>query len=109
MRALQSVFAQQLSRPSTVRLFLRSYSAVRAQRFPTCATSLMPAVIEKPSVKAVAGLEPEALWRYFAELTQIPRPSKHEEKCVTSDEGTQLRLYQYQVHFICSTRARAPG
>ena len=109
MRALQSAFAQQLSRPSTVRLFCRSYSALRAQRFPTCATSVMPAVIEKPLVKAVAGLEPEALWRYFAELTQIPRPSKHEGKCVTSDEGTQLCLYQNKVHFICSTRVHAPG
>lgn len=25
-------------------------------------------------------LQPQSLWKYFYELTQIPRPSKHEEK-----------------------------
>ena len=30
------------------------------------------------TVPALEGLEPEALWRYFGALTQLPRPSKHE-------------------------------
>jgi len=28
----------------------------------------------------IANLQPKNLWKYFYELTQIPRPSKHEEK-----------------------------
>lgn len=31
---------------------------------------------------ALEGLEPATLWRFFAQLSEIPRPSKHEEKCV---------------------------
>ncbi|KAF0218946.1 MAG: aminoacyl-histidine [Geobacteraceae bacterium] len=30
--------------------------------------------------EAIAGLKPELLWRYFAEIARIPRPSRHEEK-----------------------------
>jgi di/tripeptidase len=29
---------------------------------------------------AVQGLQPQALWDYFHDLTQIPRPSKFEDK-----------------------------
>ena len=29
---------------------------------------------------ALEGLQPEALWRHFGELSKIPRPSKHEER-----------------------------
>ena len=29
----------------------------------------------------LAGLEPANVWGFFNELTKIPRPSKHEEKC----------------------------
>jgi dipeptidase D len=29
---------------------------------------------------AVEGLKPELFWKYFAEISRIPRPSKHEEK-----------------------------
>ncbi len=31
------------------------------------------------STSAIAGLEPAALWKYFAELARIPRESKHEK------------------------------
>lgn len=34
------------------------------------------------SMSAVAELEPKTLWQFFERLSQIPRPSKHEEKCV---------------------------
>jgi dipeptidase D len=30
--------------------------------------------------EAIEGLKPELLWRYFAEVASIPRPSKHEER-----------------------------
>ena len=29
---------------------------------------------------AIDGLKPEPVWRYFAEIAKIPRPSKHEER-----------------------------
>jgi dipeptidase D len=29
---------------------------------------------------AVEGLQPELFWKYFAEISRIPRPSKHEER-----------------------------
>ncbi|KAI3439136.1 hypothetical protein D9Q98_001544 [Chlorella vulgaris] len=31
-------------------------------------------------VAALQGLQPEALWRHFGELSKIPRPSKHEDR-----------------------------
>lgn len=31
-------------------------------------------------MKAYENLQPASLWRYFSEINQIPRPSKHEEK-----------------------------
>lgn len=34
------------------------------------------------SVKTIEGLKPELLWHHFYELSQIPRPSKREEKAV---------------------------
>jgi dipeptidase D len=30
--------------------------------------------------EAIEGLKPELFWRYFAEISQIPRPSKHEKR-----------------------------
>ena len=30
--------------------------------------------------EAIEGLKPELFWRYFAEISRIPRPSKHEER-----------------------------
>ncbi|KAL9646415.1 hypothetical protein ABK040_006414 [Willaertia magna] len=34
------------------------------------------------SMKAIEGLKPAAVWKYFLNLSQIPRPSKKEEKVV---------------------------
>ncbi len=34
------------------------------------------------SEKAIKGLKPELLWQHFYELSQVPRPSKREEKAV---------------------------
>ncbi len=34
------------------------------------------------SAKAIEGLKPELLWQQFYELSQVPRPSKREEKAV---------------------------
>jgi dipeptidase D len=41
---------------------------------------------------AIDGLRPEPLWRYFAELSAIPRGSKHEEKATAYVAGVARRL-----------------
>lgn len=33
-----------------------------------------------PSDSITADLKPQKLWQYFAELSAIPRPSKHEQQ-----------------------------
>ena len=33
--------------------------------------------------EAIKGLQPELLWKYFAEISKIPRPSKHEKAIAT--------------------------
>lgn len=42
--------------------------------------------------KAIEGLKPEAVWRYFAEISKIPRCSKHEEKMIDYVTGVARRL-----------------
>ena len=53
--------------------------------FATLAQEDMPNKRLKTSMGPVdgplAGLEPANVWGFFNELTKIPRPSKHEEKC----------------------------
>jgi len=34
------------------------------------------------SKEAMKGLEPQSLWGFFYDITQIPRPSKFEDKYV---------------------------
>lgn len=41
---------------------------------------------------AIAGLEPAALWKYFAELSRIPRESKHEKAAGDWAERTAKKL-----------------
>ena len=54
----------------------RAPSAARARAMCTGAAAAPPPRVRAP--EALAGLEPAALWRFFGELTQIPRPSKKE-------------------------------
>ena len=41
---------------------------------------------------AIAGLEPQLVWKYFAEIAQIPRCSKHEERMTRYVLDTARRL-----------------
>lgn len=41
---------------------------------------------------AIQGLKPEGLWHYFAELSKIPRPSKHEEAAAVFVVDTARKL-----------------
>ncbi len=45
-------------------------------------------------VSAIDGLKPEPVWKYFAEIAKIPRPSKHEERMTkyVLDTATKLGL-----------------
>ena len=44
--------------------------------------------------KAIEGLQPALVWKYFAEIAKIPRPSKHEEAITkyVLDTAKKLRL-----------------
>ena len=44
------------------------------------------------SGKAIEGLKPEILWNRFYEITQIPRPSKKEEKILTILRAGQRKI-----------------
>lgn len=46
------------------------------------------------NLAAVANLEPAAVWRYFAELSAVPRPSKHEEQA-----RAHVRRFAEEHHF----------
>ena len=46
----------------------------------TAATAAKPITPLTMPETAVRGLQPQALWDYFYALTQIPRPSKFEDK-----------------------------
>jgi dipeptidase D len=39
--------------------------------------------VSDASAAAVCGLEPAAVWHWFGQLSQIPRPSKHEGRVLT--------------------------
>jgi dipeptidase D len=41
---------------------------------------------------AIEGLKPELVWKYFAEIARIPRPSKHEEAMTKYVLGTAKKL-----------------
>ena len=43
------------------------------------AVATTPSVLQMPE-SVVQGLQPQALWDFFQALTQIPRPSKFEDK-----------------------------
>jgi dipeptidase D len=46
------------------------------------------------SIEVIEGLNPKTLWRRFYEISQIPRPSKKEEKALKylKETGRELNL-----------------
>ncbi|EFJ42775.1 hypothetical protein VOLCADRAFT_97180 [Volvox carteri f. nagariensis] len=57
-----------------------------------------------------AGLQPELLWRYFKDLTQIPRPSKHEHRVLQylKDFAAERQL-TWQQDAVGNLVIRRPG
>lgn len=51
--------------------------------------------------EAIDGLKPELLWRHFAEIARIPRPSKHEERIARYVLATAERLGLYAAQDRC--------
>ncbi len=104
MRAalLSGALAHRLAQPRAVHILLRSPVRLSPVRLSAYSSSVTAATLleQRPGMavgaSAVAGLQPAALWKFFAELTQIPRPSKHEERCALSTGITFL-------HNCCST------
>ena len=71
--------------------YKQAASALIRRRFSSSTHTVKPTLIHAataapaaPAVNmpesAVQGLQPQALWDYFYALTQIPRPSKFEDK-----------------------------
>lgn len=66
----------------------RLTSTLRSLQGRTHSQAKEPKVIESSerdtshSMTVIAELQPKPLWEYFERLSQIPRPSKHEEKYV---------------------------
>ena len=74
----------------------RRIATVAAQAQGASASSSAPAAAMAPAAvvaagelpEALRGLQPEGLWRHFATLSSIPRPSKHEGRCVHAERST---------------------
>ena len=67
--------------------------------------SLAAKVITMPAAPtdggAVLGLKPKQLWTFFNQLSQIPRPSKHEHQCVTLSTSVSLPCYDMTINTMC--------
>jgi dipeptidase D len=50
--------------------------------------------LKQKDMSSIANLEPRRVWQHFYDITQIPRPSKHEQKAVAfvADFGKKLGL-----------------
>ena len=82
MRAVQAVIAQRLALPQELhKVLVRPEAQVKLRCVVCTARVMSPALAKKQQHdSATAGLQPLMLWKFFAELSQIPRPSKHEER-----------------------------
>ena len=76
LTASQSVHKQADTRVS-LKCLQSHLQAVRPSLCRAVATE--PPVVQMPE-NVVQGLQPQALWNFFQALTQIPRPSKFEDK-----------------------------
>ncbi|MBK8050249.1 MAG: M20/M25/M40 family metallo-hydrolase [Anaerolineales bacterium] len=63
-----------------------------------------------PLADAIADMEPQAVWQNFYDLTQVPRPSHHEEQATAflSNSGEQLGL-ETTVNDVGDVIIRKPG
>ena len=57
----------------------RNFGLYQSAEIPS-STNMTPSATSASLPDAIQGLAPESLWRFFAELSEIPRPSKHEGK-----------------------------
>ncbi|GLC42124.1 hypothetical protein PLESTM_001294000 [Pleodorina starrii] len=84
--------------------------------FYASASAMTPATSQRDSDKmtaaedVIAGLSPAPLWRYFKDLTQIPRPSKHEGRVLQylKDFAAERQL-AWQQDAVGNLVIRRPG
>ena len=54
---------------------------------------------------AIKGLKPEPLWHFFDGLSQLPRPSKHEDKCDLESRITDAEISGGLIYSCIAYRA----
>jgi triacylglycerol esterase/lipase EstA (alpha/beta hydrolase family) len=59
---------------------------------PAPAPGMNTATLPASTAEAITGLQPAAVWKLFAEMNTVPRPSKHEEKIVAHMAAVADRL-----------------
>jgi dipeptidase D len=67
-------------RPTSVPLSEEPAAHRTPQEQPATVEPVPPAASRVPLKEAVAGMDPQPVWQNFYDLTQIPRPSHHEEQ-----------------------------
>ncbi|DBA78247.1 TPA: hypothetical protein ACH3X2_008201 [Trebouxia sp. C0005] len=95
--------------PTVTRKCLSSGQSAKL-RIRTAATAAGPITVSTMPESAVQGLQPQALWDYFHDLTQIPRPSKFEDKVISYLQkfATQRKL-DYKQDSTGNMVIRRPG
>ena len=68
------------SRPTALLRRLAPRAVVVARRPSTMCASSTAAALTQRNVAVVEGLTPAPLWRFFAEVASLPRPSKQEDR-----------------------------
>jgi dipeptidase D len=63
--------------------------------------------------KEILNLEPKEVWKYFYDLTQVPRPSKHEDKIqefmVNFGQSLGLETIKDEVGNVIIRKPATPG
>ena len=57
----------------------------------------------------LAGLEPANVWGFFHDITKIPRPSKHEEKCAPSQPSHNVCMLKFPTIYTIYQQAELPA
>ena len=66
--------------PTSIPSLTRRPFALRHSTSMVAAAAPASSSLADANVATVAGLRPQPLWRYFAQLSALPRPSKQEER-----------------------------
>ncbi len=97
-----------VTKGQAVHRFFSAQAAVQKRGTFTSAALLAPSSMTVTS--PVSGLEPANVWGFFEQLTKIPRPSKHEEKCGSPlAQRKKSTCYGRLGHCLSDLNAAVPG